>query len=257
MARLVGKLANICPDLPISHLTGTSIFKALTGGDTVPAEYKYRDSFELDPFCRLVFSANNPLWSADSSNAFFRRWLVVPFTRTFEGGEEIPRPEMDARPSKPSELSGVLNRALQALQQIEESKGLLESETMREALDDFRRVTDPVDVWLDSHTIEGGDVHVTKRELLAAYNASALKAGRPVMTEAGFGRALHRLRPELGEAQRTAAGKKKVGVFTLAWGFALERTKTQWGPKLTRFTRSLYLFFLFLHCTEGRRGERR
>lgn len=106
VARLVGKLANICPDLPSSHLAGTSVFKALTGGDTVPAEHKYRESFEFTPFVRLVFSANNVPRSTDSSQAFFRRWLVVPFTHTFEGAQEISRPEMDARLRKPRELSG-------------------------------------------------------------------------------------------------------------------------------------------------------
>src|SRR5207302_650232 len=57
-ARLLGKLANICADLPSDHLTGTSVFKAITGGDAIAAEYKYRDSFEFAPFCRLLFSAN-------------------------------------------------------------------------------------------------------------------------------------------------------------------------------------------------------
>jgi len=206
-------LANICSDLPSSHLAETSIFKAITGGDTVLAEYKYRGSFEFVPFARLVFSANHPPCSNDSSNAFFRRWLVVPFTRTFEGGEEIPRTEMDARLSKPSELSGVLNRALQGLQQVQETRGLLESMSMASALDGLRMVTDPVAVWLDSHIIEGADLYVAKRELLTAYNASASKAGRPRITETGFGRALHRLRPNLTDAQRTVAGKEGAWVW--------------------------------------------
>jgi phage/plasmid-associated DNA primase len=41
LARLVGKLANICPDLPSGQLSGTSMFKAITGGDMIAAERKY------------------------------------------------------------------------------------------------------------------------------------------------------------------------------------------------------------------------
>ena len=96
-ARLIGKLANVCADLPSSHLAGTSTFKAITGGDTLCAEYKFKPSFDFLPFCRLIFSANHAPTSADSSEAFFRRWVVIPFTRTFEGGQAIPRPELDAR----------------------------------------------------------------------------------------------------------------------------------------------------------------
>lgn len=72
-ARLVGKLANICPDLPSTHLTGTSVFKAITGGDTITAERKYSDSFDFTPSARLLFSANRPPHSGDDSEAFFQR----------------------------------------------------------------------------------------------------------------------------------------------------------------------------------------
>jgi putative DNA primase/helicase len=83
-ARLVGKLANICPDLPSEHLAGTSVFKAVTGGDPITAEYKFRDGFDFVPFCRLVFSANHLPQSKDGSHAFFRRWLVIPFDHAFD-----------------------------------------------------------------------------------------------------------------------------------------------------------------------------
>ena len=168
MARLVGKLANICPDLPSTNLAETSTFKALTGGDPVPAEYKYRDSFDFVPFARLVFSANYLPRSRDSSHAFFRRWYVVPFTRVFEGDDEIPRTEMDARLANPRELSGVLNKALQALKQIQESKGLMESVSMSAAANEFREITDPLAAWLNSSTIEKRDVFVTKKDLRSA-----------------------------------------------------------------------------------------
>jgi putative DNA primase/helicase len=208
-ARLLGKLANICPDLPSSHLVGTSTFKALTGGDAVLAEYKYKDTFEFVPFVRLVFSANHAPRSGDSTQAFFRRWLVVPFTRVFEGGEEIPRPEMDARLANPYELSGVLNKALRGLKQMQECKGLIESPSMSAAGDEFRKATDPLAVWLESWTIEKSDVFITKKDLRSAYNSKAEAAGQPPMTETGFGLALRQLRPNLKEAQRIVAGKKE------------------------------------------------
>lgn len=78
--RLLGKLANVCPDLPSRDLSGTSVFKAITGGDTVYGEYKFGDSFEFVPFCRLVFSANHPPRSGDSSTAFFRAGWSFPLT---------------------------------------------------------------------------------------------------------------------------------------------------------------------------------
>lgn len=118
--RLMGKPANICPDLPTAHLSSTSMFKALTGGDVLSAEYKFRDSFEYVPFCKLVFSANKPPQSDDATHGFFRRWQVVPFVRSFEEGAPGTRSRdgMDAPLAQPSELSGVLNKVLLALAKI-------------------------------------------------------------------------------------------------------------------------------------------
>lgn len=124
-SRLVGKLANICPDLPTSHLSSTMTFKALTGGDVLSAEYKFKDIFEYVPYCKLVFSANKPPASDDNTHGFFRRWLVVPFTRCFEEGLPVTlsREKLDTILSRPQELSGVLNKALLTIPQIRE-KGL-------------------------------------------------------------------------------------------------------------------------------------
>jgi putative DNA primase/helicase len=81
VSRLVGKLANICPDLPSAHLASTSTFKALTGGDEMAAEYKFKNGFDYAPFCKLLFSANQPPRSDDATHGFFRRWQVIPFGR--------------------------------------------------------------------------------------------------------------------------------------------------------------------------------
>jgi putative DNA primase/helicase len=162
-ARLVGKLANICPDLPSGHLATTSVFKALTGNDTLPAERKFCDSFEFVPFCKLVFSANRPPHSDDATHGFFRRWVVVPFLRCFEENAKgtKTREELDARLANPIELSGVLNKALQALAKIRRD-GFTQSETTRQAWQDFRTVTDPLAVWLEQKTIQSPTEMVAK-----------------------------------------------------------------------------------------------
>lgn len=204
-SRLVGKLANICPDLPSVHLAGTPVFKSLVGGDVLLGERKFGDSFEFSPFARLIFSANHPPRSADASYAFFRRWVVVPFNRTFDPAEQTPRDELDARLADPKELSGALNKALAALPGLR-TDGFAESQTMRDAWHEFRESTDPMAVWLDTRAIEGPDLMVAKSELLMAYNTYAGHDQRPATSKKAFGQALKRLRPKIGEGQRIIAG---------------------------------------------------
>jgi P4 family phage/plasmid primase-like protien len=207
VGRLVGKLANICSDLPSQHLASTATFKALTGGDELMAEHKYRDQFRLHPFCRLVFSANHPPRASDASEAFFDRWLVIPFERRFRGTErEVPQHVLLERLTQPGELSGLLNRALEVLPRVQE-KGLTVTPSMQAAWREFREATDPIGAWLDEFTYVHSEAVVSKRELLRAYIRYAVSHSLPSPTAQEFGRRVRELRPQVREVQRTVEGK--------------------------------------------------
>ena len=206
-ARLLGRLANICPDLPSEHLSGTSTFKQIVGGDTIDGEYKFRDSFDFVPFCRLVFSANHPPRSQDASHAFFRRWVVIPFDRTIEPGEQIPRDVLDARLAAPGELSGLLNMALDGRERLRRQHGFSEPASVKAAWNEFYATTDPLAVWLERFTVDDPDAHITKKDLRLAYNSECERRGRPSMNNKQFGQALRRVRPAIEDAQRVVNGK--------------------------------------------------
>ncbi len=203
-ARLVGKLANICADLPTAALSGTSMFKALTGGDEINAERKFEGSFEFTPYARLIFSANAPPRSDDASPGFFRRWLVVPFNQVFEetSALTISRSVLDARLSTPAELSGLLNHALDALPQIQ-TGAFLESESLRTAWKDFRRTTDPLAVWLDANTVERTEAFIQKATLRELYLTECRDRGLPSLSPEIFTKRLRSLRPRVESKQRT------------------------------------------------------
>lgn len=129
-SELQGKLANIYPDLPGVRLEKSDVFKSIVGGDAIKAERKYGQPFILQTTARLLFSTNFFPKSNDSTFAFFRRWIIIPFPNKFEGAKanthllkELTRPEV---------LSALLNRALIGLKRLEENQGFSESESTRE-----------------------------------------------------------------------------------------------------------------------------
>jgi putative DNA primase/helicase len=205
--RLMGKLANICPDLPSEHLAGTSVFKAVTGDDPLTGEYKFGDSFDFIPFARLVFSANHPPRSTDSSHAFFRRWIAIPFDHIIPAERRLSRNVIDANLQAPQELSGLLNKALDALGPLKSRGDFTQPPSVIEALAEFREVTDPMAVWLDRCTINACQLFVPKATLRTAYNTVAQQQGQLVLGKKAFGQALRRLRPQIGEAQRSVSGE--------------------------------------------------
>jgi len=222
-ARLLGKLVNICADLPATHLATTSVFKQLTGFDPIVGEHKFENSFEFEPYARLIFAANQPPRSADATGAFFDRWLVFEFRSKFRGTDvELNRMILNAQLSDPGELSGVLNRALDALPKVL-SHGILTTPSMRRASEEFRRATDPLAVWLDSHTIEAPNSFVPKDSLYSLYAAYAADQNLACPIKSAFGSALKEHRPNIRPVQRTVAGKERVhcylgiGLHSDAW----------------------------------------
>jgi putative DNA primase/helicase len=211
-ARLVGKLANIFADLPSEALKGTSMLKAITGGDAIPAERKFLPSFDLYPYARLIFSANEPPKSPDASEAFYDRWHVVPLSRRFRGtDDEIDRRTLDARLA--AEMSGLLNRALDAWDGLQASPHLLETESTRRAAEAFREVTDPFSIWLNRYTIDDGEAFISRGALCRAYNDHLNSLDRANVNGRAFGHMLKRARPDLEEGQRTVDGQRGVWCY--------------------------------------------
>lgn len=198
-AQLVGKLANICPDLPSMRLVNTSTFKAITGGDTIQVERKFAHPFETELYARMLFSTNHVPQTPDTTDAFLNRWIVVPFLGGFARTKS--RHVLDERLAHPTELSGVLNMALAALPRLAE-KGFSTSPSTDAALDEFRQAMDPLSIWLDRYTRPAPDGETPCREVLVAFNAYLEKRRMPYVTAHFLTKALKRLRPNVDQAER-------------------------------------------------------
>lgn len=250
VVRLLGKLANICADLPSDHLASTSTFKALTGGDWLTAERKFQGSFEFVSFARLLFSTNHYPQSKDSSQAFFRRWLVIPFDAMIDPHERIPN--LADRLAEPHELSGVLNQALSLLPAMMTRGGFSQSETTRAAMMEFREMTDPLAAWVERSTDATPHGMTSKKDLHIAYGAHADANGRPPMSPKSFYAGVKRLRPGLTEAQRRIHGEIR-DVFL---GIALKSQNE--GTVSALSAHSAHSSQISLGCTKERKeGEER
>jgi len=111
-ANIDGKLANFSNEIDVSQFIQDGIVKAITGGDEITGERKFQQPYSFTPYCRLVCACNELPLSHDTSDAFFRRWIAVPFT--------VQTPEEDcdsdlAETICAKELPGVLLWALSGL----------------------------------------------------------------------------------------------------------------------------------------------
>jgi len=159
-ADLFGKLVNLFADLDARDLQSSTYFKTIVSGDSIDAERKHQDPFFFRPFARLAFSANEIPNSPDNSYAYFRRWCIIPFPHRFEGKNADK--SLADKMIEPSELAGLLNRALKGLHRLFSNEGFTESETIKESLEYYKKQNDTVAAFV-ADCCEFGEVFEIER----------------------------------------------------------------------------------------------
>ena len=148
VAELYGKLANVFADLDARALRSSSLFKMLTSGDRLKGERKHQHPFYFRSYAKLLFSANKIPPSHDTSYAFYRRWLIIPFDRTFDGEGPNPKPDLGLRDKLTHELPGILNRALTGLKRLITVQDFTQPASVKEALRAYVQKNDALLVFL-------------------------------------------------------------------------------------------------------------
>jgi putative DNA primase/helicase len=174
-ADLLGKLANLCGDIDARALRQSSTFKTITGGDTIAAERKFGQPFSFRPFALLIFSANEAPFSADQSEAWFDRWLIVPMTERFRGTE---REEPHLRDRLASEIEGVLVLAVNGLRRLMERGRFEPPESVRVAGEDYREQLDTAIGFIAEGCVLHPDAWVPRPALYKAYRQWCQDSGR-------------------------------------------------------------------------------
>ena len=146
-AELSNKLLNYASE--INGKLEASIFKQLVSGEPVEARQIYGRPFVMREYGKLMFNCNELPKEVENTNAFFRRFLIIPFDQIIPEKEQDP--ELAAKIIR-DELSGVFNWMLEGLRRLLQQRTFTRSAMIREQVEDFRRESDSVAMFLD----EGG-----------------------------------------------------------------------------------------------------
>lgn len=143
-AELANKLLNYASE--INGKLEASVFKQLVSGEPVEARQIYGKPFTMKSYAKLMFNCNELPKEVEQTNAFFRRFIIIPFTET------IPEQEQDpelARRIIDNELSGVFNWVLCGLTRLLSQKHFTFSEKVKEQIDNYRKESDSVAMFID------------------------------------------------------------------------------------------------------------
>lgn len=111
-AEVFGKGINMCPDMPSDYVQDLSIFKRVTGDDTITASKKYGVMMTFRANSLFLMSGNNlPTISASEGTSYLSRVVPAAFLKTYIGFEN-PNIEDELI----AELPGILVRWSKARQ---------------------------------------------------------------------------------------------------------------------------------------------
>ncbi|WP_037500702.1 phage/plasmid primase, P4 family [Sphingomonas jaspsi] len=89
LTALVGKVLNVCGELPEDAMIAGERFKGIVCGERQDTEYKGKDGFTFPPMAAHWFASNHLPRSRDTSDGFIRRWIIFEFTRKVPESERI------------------------------------------------------------------------------------------------------------------------------------------------------------------------
>jgi putative DNA primase/helicase len=192
-SKLFGKLANIYPDLPSTRLTDSSLLKALTGGDAVTAEEKFKTGFEFINSAKLLFSANKPPVIEDDSRAFWRRMIIIDFPNVFVGKQRDP--DLLQKLTTPEELSGLLNIAIEGLKRLRDNGDFTYNKSWQNSREKYTRLSDPIGVFVEQKCVFDVIEEISKPSLFKAYVSFCAEKSIPAGTKQAFGHTLKKKYP--------------------------------------------------------------
>lgn len=205
-ADLYTKLANIYADLPDRALQSTGTFKMLTGRDLIAAEKKFSQPFHFVNYAKLMFSANKVPEANDDTSAFFRRWIIIVFPKVFKPGSNDD-PHIIEKLTTESELSGLLNLALAALERLLKCGRFSSSKTTEEIKEDYIRKSSPIAAFLMDCTEADSDAFIEKKALYSTFAEYCRNLKLPIVTQDTFFKNLPQ-HAAIAEYRPTLEGKR-------------------------------------------------
>jgi putative DNA primase/helicase len=175
LAGLSGKIANIAGDIDSKYLDDASTFKQITGEDTVEGEHKYGKPFSFRVWAVPIFSTNSFWKSADTTDGYFRRWIVLGFPNKVRGSKSFNEQDLF------DEAPGILNKAVANLRVLMEREKFETYGSLSTLFEEFKNEADGVRMWLkEDERVEfdaGSELFRAKRSAVYDYYADWNKSG--------------------------------------------------------------------------------
>ena len=144
VASLFGKLANIGDDIGDEFIPNPALFKKVVSGDRIKGENKGQKEFFFNPYCKLLFSANNIPRIKDKSGAVIDRLVIIPFDAKFSANDEDFDPYIKYKLITEESLEYLILLGLRGLKRVLQNRGFTSSTKVDASLEEYRENNNPI-----------------------------------------------------------------------------------------------------------------
>jgi len=166
-SQLDGKSANIYADISNRELNNLGIFKQIVSGETIPAEKKNKNPFDLNAFAKHFFSANEMPDIKDNSDGVFRRIYVTIWENQFLAG--VNRIENLAETILEEETNGIFNLMLENYKTIQRNKGFRYKQSIARVREIIKLESDKLREFINETLFKDPNGYITKDKMYEIY----------------------------------------------------------------------------------------
>ena len=189
LADLPGKRAIFSSENERGGKLVEGLIRNIVSGEIINTRAIYGKPFEFKSTAKIWWSMNDKPTIRDTSNATWRRLVLIPFNRTFTDQDKDPSLTVTLT----GELPGILNWALEGLARLRANKRFTAVAAVSAAVEEYKRESNPVAQWMGEQTIKLPQPTTVALVLYQDYSDWCEINGRNTLNSTNFGTELKRL----------------------------------------------------------------
>lgn len=205
-ASLFGKLANIGDDIGDEFIANPATFKKIVSGDRIKGENKGQKEFFFNPYCKLLFSANNIPRIKDKSGAVLDRLVIIPFDARFSRDDPDFDPYIKYKLIQEDALEYLVLLGIAGLKRVLQNQSFTKSKKVTQSIEEYEETNNPILLFFKE--VDYDDiVNEPTKEVYRKYNEFCLANSFNPMSNIEFSKQIKR-RFDLEIVNKTIKGTK-------------------------------------------------
>ena len=232
-AKLYKKLVCSLGETNFNIISKTSLIKKLTGQDLIGYEFKGKDPFDDYNYAKILINSNSLPSSDDTSEGFYRRWMIINFENTFPEGKDIILTVKD------EEFVNLSRKICQILPKLLEKGAFTNQGDIESRKHNYIINSNPLEVFLNHICNKEVNSYVLYSELYSLYCKFLSNLKKRTVSHKEFTNSLERAGIEIQKTSKKIKDEWVNGKFII--GYELKVNFVNVVNDVTNFTISLHI----------------